>query len=314
MTHSLLDNSTETLGSNPVSDPVSDPVVTRPEPTNETSPAPAWGPDDPLMDRVDKTLDDLGHYTEQAARPDADDAYSVEPLDFELPADFKLSVVMPVYNEEATLREIVARVLALPMPIELVIVDDHSTDGTHDVLEQLRQAADIKVIYKGHNEGKGAALRTGFEYVTGDIVVVQDADLEYDPRDIVNVMRPIFEGNADVVYGSRFLEENHCGSSRLHRFGNGMLTAASNLLTGQNLTDMETCYKAFRRDVLKDMTIRQNRFGVEPELTAKITRRGHRIAEVPISYDARGWEEGKKINFKDGLNALWCILRYSWAD
>jgi len=273
--------------------------------------SPAWGPDDAAIDRIGEKLDELDHL---AGLLTTEDSYVVEPLDMELPADFKLSVIMPVYNEETTIREIIARVLALPLPIELVIVDDCSTDGTRNVLELMRDAANLKIIYKGRNEGKGAALRTGFQYVTGDIVVVQDADLEYDPRDIVRVMKPIFQGDTDVVYGSRFIEQTHRGSSKIHRLGNGLLTTASNLLTGLRLTDMETCYKAFRRDVLDDLKIRQNRFGVEPEVTAKIARRGHRVVEVPISYNARGWEEGKKINFKDGLNALWCILRYSWCD
>ena len=231
-----------------------------------------------------------------------------------LPAGFRLSVVVPVYNEEATICEILARVRALPLPKEIIVVDDCSTDGTRDRLAALAPARDLRVVCKPRNEGKGAALRTGFAEATGDIVVVQDADLEYDPRDIPKLLKPILSGEADVVYGSRFLGDELQDRSFLHRFGNGLLTGASNWLTGLRLTDMETCYKAFRRDVLRGIQIQQNRFGFEPEITAKLARLGCRVLEAPITYDARGYTEGKKIGMKDAINALYCVVRYALAD
>ena len=240
--------------------------------------------------------------------------YDVTPLDFDLPADFKLSIVIPVYNEERTIREILARVAALPVPKEIVIVDDCSRDGTPEVLRELAQASEVKVVFKQQNEGKGAALRTGFEQATGSIVVVQDADLEYDPRDILKLLPPLLRGEADVVYGSRFLHQRPQDKSAVHRLGNWLLTPASNVFTGLRITDMETCYKAFRRDVIQGLPIRQNRFGFEPEVTAKLARRKCRVVEVPITYNARSFAEGKKIGIKDLFNALWCILRYGLAD
>lgn len=279
--------------------------------TDRRQAAPSWPPEEDAVNRFDRKLDELEQLSELLT---TDDTYVIEPFDGQIPDTFKLSVVIPVYNEANTVRELIARVLALPVPVEAVIVDDGSTDGTRDMLEQFRRVESVKIVYHAENKGKGAALQTGFDYVTGDIVIVQDADLEYDPRDIIPVIKPILEGNSDVVYGSRFLANGHRGSSGLHRFGNRALTVASNLLTGLRLTDMETCYKAFRADVLKDVSIRQNRFGFEPEITAKIARRGHRVTEVPISYDARGWEEGKKIGIKDGINAFYCIVRYWLAD
>ena len=245
---------------------------------------------------------------------DFDPAYEVEPLDMELPADFKLSVVIPVYNEEMTLRAIVGRVAVIPVPKEIILIDDCSTDGTREILKSLEQVSDLRVIYKPQNEGKGAALRTGFAAAQGDVVVVQDADLEYDPRDFPQLLKPILSGEADVVYGSRFLGNSQQDPSWLHRFGNGLLTRASNLFTGLRLTDMETCYKAFRRDMLTGIEIRQDRFGFEPEVTAKLARRGARVSEIPISYDGRGYEEGKKIGLKDALNAFYCIVRYGLKD
>jgi glycosyltransferase involved in cell wall biosynthesis len=286
-------------------------VPTKPVETDHRQAAPPWPPEEADLARFDRKLNELERLAGLLA---TDDSYVVAPFDYELPATFKLSVVIPVYNEEQTVREVLARVLALPLPLDVVVVDDHSTDGTREVLEQFRGVDGVKIIYHGHNQGKGAALQTGFEYVSGDIVVIQDADLEYDPRDIVPVMRPILEGHSDVVYGSRFLADTSQGSSGLHRFGNGLLTAASNLFTRLKLTDMETCYKAFRSDVIRDINIRQKRFGFEPEVTAKIARRGHRVIEVPISYRARGWEQGKKIGIKDAVNACYCIVRYWLAD
>jgi len=209
---------------------------------------------------------------------------------------------------------VVANVAALPLPKEIIIVDDASTDDTREVLSHYEPANGVDVICKPQNEGKGAALRTAFRRVTGDVVVVQDADLEYDPRDIMALVRPIVCGQADVVYGSRFLEGRPRGSSLLHRLGNGLLTKLSNWTTGLDITDMETGYKAFRREVLKDFEIKQHRFGFEPEITARIARQHYRLYEVPIRYNPRSYAEGKKIGVRDLLSTLYCILRYAWVD
>jgi len=225
-----------------------------------------------------------------------------------------VSVVIPVYNEMATIGRVLARVAALPFEKEIVVIDDCSTDGTRELLQRLEGTTGIRLILKPENEGKGAALRTGFAAATGEWIVVQDADLEYDPRDIPAVLAPLADGTADVVFGSRFIGETQHDKSWVHRFGNWVLTSGSNLFTGVRLTDMETCYKAFRRGVLKDLTIAQNRFGVEPELTAKLARQGFRISEVPISYQARGYAEGKKIGIRDLLKAFYCIIRYGVKD
>ena len=223
-----------------------------------------------------------------------------------------VSVVIPVYNERETIAEIVRRVQAVGIHQEIVIVDDYSMDGTRDVLLELAEQPDIRVLMHGYNQGKGAALRTAFAEVEGDVVMIQDADLEYDPKEFPKLLAPIERGETDVVYGSRFLENADQDPSRLHRFGNRMLTALSNRLTGQRLTDMETCYKVFRRDVLQTIQFQQNRFGFEPEITAKISRMGKQIVEVPISYEYRSYDEGKKIGIRDGINALWCIVRYAF--
>lgn len=233
---------------------------------------------------------------------------------FSIPAAFKLSVVIPVFNERETIQQVLDRVQALPVDTEVIVVDDGSTDGTREILKPLAAWPTLKLICKDQNEGKGAALRSGFSIATGDVVVVQDADLEYDPGDILPLLEPIISNEADVVFGSRFLGDVPQDPSFLHRFGNGLLTRASNLFTGLKLTDMETCHKAFRRSVLRTVTIRQKRFGFEPEVTAKIARRRYRIAELPVSYHARGYEEGKKIGFRDAINALYCIVRYGLAD
>lgn len=228
--------------------------------------------------------------------------------------DYLLTVVIPVFNELNTIGRILSRVASLKLNLELVIVDDFSTDGTREILEQIKDLPRVKVVLKDKNEGKGAALRTGFEHATGDFIVVQDADLEYNPSDIPMLIQPLLKDEADVVYGSRFIGEEQQDESWVHRAGNAVLTGASNLFSGLNLTDMETCYKAFSREVLQDITIKQNRFGIEPEITAKLARRGYRFVEVPISYDSRGYDEGKKIGIKDLINAIYCIGRYGMSD
>lgn len=228
--------------------------------------------------------------------------------------DYLLSVVIPVFNELKTIGRILSRVASLPLNLELVIVDDFSTDGTREILKKLEGIERVTIILKEKNEGKGAALRTGFQHANGDFIVVQDADLEYNPADIPALIQPLLRDEADIVYGSRFIGEEQQDESWIHRAGNAVLTQASNLFSGLNLTDMETCYKAFNREVLKDITIEQDRFGIEPELTAKLARRGYRFTEVPISYDSRGYAEGKKIGFKDLINAIYCIGRYGFSD
>jgi glycosyltransferase involved in cell wall biosynthesis len=247
--------------------------------------------------------------------------------------DPKISVVMAVYNEKGTIEEILRRVLATPMRKEVVVVDDCSTDGTRQLLETMaqRQArgdaegpandgdapvplTGLRFFFQEKNQGKGAALRRGFAQATGEIVLVQDADLEYDPRDYPKLLEPILDGHADVVYGSRFLG----GPQRVHYFwhyvANKSLTLLSDIMTNLKLTDMETCYKAFRREVLAGIKLRSNRFGFEPEVTAKMAKGHWRVYEVPISYAGRTYEEGKKITWRDGVQALWCILRYSFFD
>jgi glycosyltransferase involved in cell wall biosynthesis len=230
------------------------------------------------------------------------------------PPPGSLSIVVPVFNERETIREVVSRIEAVDLPSglsrEIVLVDDGSTDGTREILPEL-EGAGRTVLYHEKNQGKGAALRTGFARTTGDIVLVQDGDLEYDPRDYPRLLAPILDGRADVVYGSRFAGgESHRVLYYLHYLGNRFLTTLSNLFTNVNLTDMETGYKVFRGDVARALPIREDRFGVEPEITSRVARMGCRIYEVGISYSGRTYEEGKKIRWTDGLRALWCILKY----
>lgn len=236
---------------------------------------------------------------------------------YTLPTNLRLSVVVPVYNEKDTLAEIVRRVRAVPIPKEILLVDDGSTDGTRELLAAMDGVDDVRVILHERNQGKGAAVRTGFAKATGDIVIIQDADLEYDPDQYHRLIQPIVEGVADVVYGSRFLAS---GPHRVlyfwHYLGNRALTTLSNIFTDLNLTDMETCYKVFRRDVIQAIlpTLRENRFGCDPELTAKVARRKYRIYEVGISYFGRTYQEGKKIGIRDACRVFVSILRYWWSD
>jgi glycosyltransferase involved in cell wall biosynthesis len=223
----------------------------------------------------------------------------------------KISVVMPVYNEVDTIEEIISRVNSAAMDKEIIVVDDFSTDGTRERLEEIVQGQDnVKVLYHNRNKGKGAALRTGFASLAGDVVIIQDADLEYDPIDYPRLLEPIIDGRADVVYGSRFLGGPHRVLFFWHYVGNKFLTLLSNALTNLNLTDIETCYKVFRSKILKDIDFKSNRFGFEPEFTAKVAKQKLRIYEVPISYSGRTYSEGKKITWKDGLMALFQIIWY----
>jgi glycosyltransferase involved in cell wall biosynthesis len=224
-----------------------------------------------------------------------------------------LTVVIPIFNEEKTVEEIIDQVQSVPMEKEIILVDDGSTDRTLEKLAQFEGQANIRVIEHGRNCGKGAALRTGFQHATGDIVIVQDADLEYNPAEYPRLIAPIVEGKADVVYGSRFAGgESHRVLFFWHYVGNRALTLLSNMLTDLNLTDMETCYKVFRRQVIQGIEIKENRFGFEPEITAKLAKiEGIRIHEVGISYSGRTYAEGKKIGWKDGVRAIWCILKYN---
>ena len=226
----------------------------------------------------------------------------------------KLSVVIPVYNEKNTILELLGRVRDVDLAKEIIVVDDFSTDGTREILKALPPSDDLKVILQPQNGGKGAALRTGFTAVSGDIVVIQDADLEYDPAEYVNLIQPILANKADVVFGSRFLGGPHRVHLFWHYVGNRVLTTLSNMITDLNLTDMETCYKAFRAEILKKVTFRENRFGFEPEFTAKVGKARYRIYEVPISYSGRDYSEGKKIGWKDGVAAIYFIIKYGFFD
>jgi len=239
---------------------------------------------------------------------------------FPIPPGFKLSVVIPVFNEERWLAELVRRVQAVPIPKELILINDFSTDGTPAILAQIEKQYDnVRVFHQPKNMGKGAALREGFKHCTGDLVIVQDADWEYDPAEYPKLIQPIVEGRADVVIGSRFIGESHRVLYYWHSVANKALTMMSNWFTNLNLTDMETCYKVFRREVIQGMKLKSNRFGFEPEVTAKIARKRKgqpkwRIFEVPISYSGRTYEEGKKIGLKDAFQAFYCIVRFWAAD
>jgi glycosyltransferase involved in cell wall biosynthesis len=223
-----------------------------------------------------------------------------------------LSVVMPVYNERDTVEGMIARVLAVPIRVELIVVDDGSKDGTTEILRELQKKYSFRLLHK-ENGGKGSALRRGFNEVTGDLVVIQDADTEYSPEEFPELIELICQGRADVVYGSRFLGR-HRVFLFTHYLGNLFLTLLTNVLYNTMLTDMETCYKAMRVNVLRSFTLESDGFGIEPEMTAKIFKRGYRVYEVPITYDGRGYDEGKKITWRDGVVALWVLLKYRFTE
>ncbi len=232
---------------------------------------------------------------------------------YQLPTGFVLSVVIPVYNEIRTVATVIEKVRACGIPVEIILIDDGSTDGTRELLDSWRGQADLKIVFHEQNQGKGAAIKTGFGQVTGSVVIVQDADLEYDPAEFPLLIQPIVEGEADVVFGSRFKGDNQRVLYFWHSIGNYVLTMLSNMMTNLNLTDMETCYKAFRADVIQKIapTLEEKRFGTEPELTAKAASiPGIRIYERAISYRGRTYAEGKKITWRDGIRALWCIFKY----
>jgi glycosyltransferase involved in cell wall biosynthesis len=245
---------------------------------------------------------------------------------YRVPDQLVLSVVIPVYNEKNTIHEILRQVREVPIRKQIILVDDCSKDGTREILRKMAETEnDLTIVFHDANQGKGAALRTGFKHATGDVVIVQDADLEYDPTQYPQLLQPIIEGKADVVYGSRFIGESHRVLHFWHSQANGLLTLLSNFFTDLNLTDMEVCYKVFRREVIQGITLKSDRFGFEPEVTAKVARfqvppidgrpgRRCRIYEIPVSYNGRDYSEGKKIGIKDGFQALYCIVRYAFRD
>jgi glycosyltransferase involved in cell wall biosynthesis len=242
------------------------------------------------------------------SRPLGPDALPHEPLAWD---SVTVSVVIPVFNERETVEQLLERVREVPLRLEVIVVDDGSSDGTRDLLPALEGSLIDRLLMHERNQGKGAALRTGFQHATGDVVVVQDADLEYDPYELPYLLEPILSGKADAVYGSRFLGGPHRVLLFWHSIGNRVLTLMSNMFTDVNLTDMETCYKMVRRELLQSLPLSANRFGIEPELTARLAQAGARIYELPISYHGRSYAEGKKIGWKDGVSALWAIFKYN---
>jgi len=225
-----------------------------------------------------------------------------------------ISVIIPIFNERQSLPELLARVEAVDLDKEIILVDDGSTDGTRELLDGYRQRAGYRVVLQPKNQGKGAALREGFRHATGKIVIIQDADLEYNPAEYPRLIQPILEDLADVVYGSRFAGYPRRVLYFWHSVANKFLTLVSNMLTGINLTDMETCYKVFRREIIQQMPLKSQRFGFEPEVTVKVARAGYRIYEVPISYAGRTYAEGKKIGWKDAFDALWTLFFFRFVD
>ncbi len=240
--------------------------------------------------------------------------WGISKCEKDITLSLKLSVIIPCYNEKDTIEEIVKRVRAVGLAYEIIIVDDGSTDGTRAILDQIDTGNDLKVILHDKNKGKGAAVRTGFQNATGDVFLIQDADLEYDPRDYPILLKPIEEGISKVVYGSRFLGGPRKAMFFWNMIANRFLTLTTNVLYNAILSDMETCYKVFRAELVRDIPLRSRRFDFEPEVTAKVLKRGHRIYEVPISYNGREWDEGKKISWRDGVIALWTLILYRFTD
>lgn len=266
---------------------------------------PAPTADVSYVERLEKTLSAAEEALHDLATLDA-----LAPAMQRKATTLAVSVVVPVYNERETIAEIVDRIREVGLHTEIIIVDDYSLDGTRSVLLDLAKQPDVKVLFHGYNSGKGAALRTAFAEARGDVILIQDADLEYSPRDYALLLKPLELGTTNVVYGSRFLANAEQDPSRLHRLGNWLLTKFSNFLTGHELTDMETCYKVFRRELLEQFELEQDRFGFEPEFTAKLSRIGETIVEVPVGYNSRDYSEGKKIGIRDAINAMWCIVKY----
>ena len=255
---------------------------------------------DDYLERIDDTLDLIAEASSIAA--------GVKPIDF-----VDVTIIVPVYNERGTLPQVLDRIAeVMPPATEVIIVDDGSIDGTSEWLAELPEQENRRVLRRRGNHGKGSAVRLAIRHSRGRVIAIQDADLEYDPADLLGVMWPVLDGEADVVYGSRYLRDGN-DPSFLHRLGNQALTLTSNLLTGLKLTDMETCHKAFRGDLLRSIPLRECRFGFEPEITAKIARRTHKIKEVPTGYNSRGYDEGKKIGWRDAVAALWCMWKYRKA-
>lgn len=287
-------------------------------PTETTSAVPADShppllaptPNETTSQRVEADLETLDALFKEVSFVPGDNASALKEVFAKEPL---ITIVIPVFNEQETILEVLSRVEQLSLRKEVIVIDDCSTDDTRTLLAGLADRPGLRVILKAENEGKGAALRDGFAAATGDVVVVQDADLEYNPEEIPAVIRPLLDGDADAAFGSRFLGVSQ-DRSLSHRLLNRALTTASNAFTGLQLTDMETCYKAFRRNVLRDLPLKQNRFGFEPEVTAKLARRRYRVVESPIGYNARSYQEGKKIGVRDLFNALYCIVRYGLAD
>lgn len=272
-------------------------ITTEPTKTSPAKKSPTSATSLDIIARVEQQLSDLERLLEKPKAPF-------------LPQHF-VSVVIPVYNEQATILRVVEAVLRQPLNLEVIIVDDGSTDGTRDRLAAIAQLEGVRVIYHEKNQGKGAALRTGLAAADGDLVVIQDADLEYDPSEIVALLLPLANGAADVVYGSRFVAGRPKECSRLQYWGNRFLTGLSNQTLGLKLTDMETCYKAFSRWTVDSLQLKENRFGFEPEVTARLANLGARIKEMPITYQPRSWRDGKKIGFGDLASTIRCIFRYS---
>lgn len=278
--------------------------------TNRSNSAPHQDYVDTL-ERLERSLEELDSLDRQLERELIVDG---EPLDYMLPAGFLMSVIVPVYNEVATIGQVLAKLCECPLPKEIIIVDDASNDGTRSVLELWQSAPGIRLVYKEQNAGKGAAIRTGLSEARGGVILIQDADLEYDPRDIPALIKPIVLGEAEVAYGSRFIGYDRFAGTLLQGVANRALTFFFNCTTGAGLTDMETGYKAFTREAILGIRLTQDRFGFEPEVTAKLARRGCRFVETPVRYRPRGFSEGKKIRFKDGLKALYAIGRFGFGD